>query len=91
MKLHQHRIDKDRFLAQMNTKGWCLDSNGSWIVPPNRRIHQREVDWLEAIVGAIECECPHEHKHTDTCYSKVPETEGLSKYLSCGKVAGDIG
>lgn len=28
------------------------------------------------------------HVHTDSCYSKVPETEGTGEYLSCGLIAG---
>lgn len=29
------------------------------------------------------------HIHVDSCYGKIPETEGKGEYLRCGKVAGD--
>lgn len=61
MSVHQHRIDKDIFLAEMAKRGWAIDSNG-WTVPMGRRIHDRETDWLAAILMAIECKCPHEDK-----------------------------
>ena len=57
MQAHNHKLNKDKFLAEMEKRGWKLDPNG-WIVPEGRRIHQRESDWLASILLAIECECP---------------------------------
>jgi hypothetical protein len=64
MSAHVHRINKDKFLAEMEKRGWKLDPLG-WVVPGGRRIHQRESDWLASILLAIECECPrNQHKET---------------------------
>ena len=59
MPAHQHRINRDIVLAEMERRGWKLDPNG-WIVPEGRRIHDRESDWLASILLAIQCQCPHE-------------------------------
>jgi hypothetical protein len=61
---HTHRINKDKFLAEMEKRGWKLDPVG-WVVPEGRRIHQRESDWLASILLAIECECPHAQSPQD--------------------------
>ena len=61
MPEHKHKLNKDKFIAEMALRGWKLDGNG-WIVPEGRRIHQRESDWLASILLSIECECPHEPK-----------------------------
>lgn len=29
------------------------------------------------------------HVHTDSCYSPIPETEGIGEYLSCSLMAGN--
>jgi len=59
---HRHRIDKERFLAEMALRGWQLDPNG-WLVPEGRRQADRESDWLASILLAIECKCPHEQEN----------------------------
>ncbi len=59
MPEHKHKLNKDKFLAEMEKRGWKLDPNG-WIVPEGRRLHQHESDWLASILLAIECECPHD-------------------------------
>jgi hypothetical protein len=58
MTTHVHRLNREKFIAEMAKRGWQLDPNG-WIIPEGRRIHQRESDWLASILLAIECECPH--------------------------------
>jgi hypothetical protein len=58
---HVHKLNKDKFIAEMAKRGWQLDPNG-WIIPEGRRIHQRESDWLASILLAIECECPVDHQ-----------------------------
>jgi hypothetical protein len=58
---HVHKLNREKFLAEMEKRGWKLDGLG-WIVPEGRRIHQRESDWLASILLAIECECPREPK-----------------------------
>jgi hypothetical protein len=63
MSAHVHRINKDKFVAEMAKRGWTLDPNG-WIVPEGRRIAQRESDWLASILLSIECECPHAQTET---------------------------
>jgi hypothetical protein len=60
MSAHVHKLNKDKFIAEMGKRGWQLDPNG-WIIPEGRRIHQRESDWLASILLAIECECPHDN------------------------------
>lgn len=56
---HVHKLNREKFIAEMAKRGWQLDPNG-WIIPEGRRIHQRESDWLASILLAIECECPHD-------------------------------
>lgn len=60
---HTHKISRDKFLAEMQRRGWRMDGNG-WIVPEGRRQHDKEADWYQSIVIAIECECPHERPET---------------------------
>jgi hypothetical protein len=67
--VHVHRLNKDKFIAEMARRGWQLDPNG-WIIPEGRRIHQRESDWLASILLSIECEC---------LVGKQQEGEGLAK------------
>lgn len=52
-------------------------------------IHHHTIDdWpIRLIESALHQSSPA-HEHTDSCYSRVPETEGKGKYLNCGKVAG---
>jgi hypothetical protein len=57
MTAHVHRLNREKFIAEMAKRGWQLDTAG-WIIPEGRRIHQRESDWLASILLAIECECP---------------------------------
>lgn len=56
---HKHKINREKFLAEMQGRGWTLDPNG-WIVPEGRRQHDKEADWYTSMILAIECECPHE-------------------------------
>jgi hypothetical protein len=58
MLTHNHKISRDKFLAEMERRGWKMDGNG-WIVPEGRRQHDKEADWYQSILAAIECECPH--------------------------------
>ena len=57
MSAHVHKLNREKFIAEMARRGWKLDEVG-WIVPEGRRIHQRESDWLASILLSIECECP---------------------------------
>lgn len=70
MSAHVHKLNKDKFIAEMSKRGWQLDPNG-WIIPEGRRIHQRESDWLASILLSIECECPHE-AHPSAQISGLP-------------------
>jgi hypothetical protein len=70
MTAHVHRLNREKFIAEMAKRGWQLDPNG-WIIPEGRRIHQRESDWLASILLAIECECPVDHQQESS--ASVPK------------------
>jgi hypothetical protein len=67
---HVHRLNREKFIAEMAKRGWQLDPNG-WIIPEGRRIHQRESDWLASILLAIECECPVDNQQEKSASADV--------------------
>ena len=57
--LTKHSIDKNRFHAALQKRGWNLDGpEGSWIAPPGSTRVKMEKDWTECLLEAIHC--PHE-------------------------------
>jgi hypothetical protein len=64
VQAHKHKLNRETFIAEMAKRGWQLDPAG-WIIPTGRRIHQREADWLQSILSAIECDCPLESKDAE--------------------------
>lgn len=64
MPTHTHTINRDKFLTEMQRRGWKLDNVG-WIVPEGRRMHDKEADWYQSILAAVECECPRDQDSSD--------------------------
>jgi len=58
MEAHKHKINREKFFAEMGRRGWTLDPNG-WIIPEGRRRADQEADWYDALLMSIECECPY--------------------------------
>jgi hypothetical protein len=50
----RHKFNRTKFISEMKKRGWGLDANG-WIMPPSRTSVERDRDWEESILLAIEC------------------------------------
>ena len=52
----KHSLNKDKFLAEMQKRGWILhDSLHTWIRPASRSQQEAEQNWVDAIVASIDC------------------------------------
>ena len=51
-----HKLNKDKFLEEMQKRGWILhDSLHTWIRPASRSQQEAEQNWVDAIVASIDC------------------------------------
>ena len=56
MKISEHKLNKDKFLEEMQKRGWILhDSLHTWIRPASRSQQEAEQNWVDAIVASIDC------------------------------------
>jgi hypothetical protein len=56
----KHTLNKDRFLEEMQARGWKFDDVYGWLAPQVKGLTKRmmEQHWIESILGAVEC--PHD-------------------------------
>jgi len=63
----KHKLNKDKFLEEMQKRGWILhDSLHTWIRPASRSQQEAEQNWVDAIVASIDCPLePHTKVEVD--------------------------
>jgi len=55
----KHILDKDRFQAELENRGWSLSAfGGDWVAPMYMTRKRMEQDWIDAILASVHC--PHE-------------------------------
>ena len=75
-----HKINKDKFLAEMQNRGWRLDEHThSWIRPGARTQREAEQNWVDAILASIDC--PHETQLSAATTTQVPFPKSTSETL----------
>ena len=72
----RHEINRDKFFAEMEKRGWKME-HSCWMIPTGRRRHDREVDWYESIISAIECPCEKEKEASGDATKGPGDTRGV--------------
>lgn len=50
-----HTFNRYTFIRSMKTKGWIMEETGGWVVPLGKTLQDRDKDWEESILEAVEC------------------------------------
>ena len=52
-----HTLNKQKFQAEMEKRGWQLDeATHSWLRPLGRSQREAEQNWVDAILASIDCQ-----------------------------------
>jgi hypothetical protein len=63
--LNKHTLNKDKFLNEMQKRGWTFSDSHGWLAPTDRSNTKQSMEqaWVDAIVASVDC--PFE-EHSET-------------------------